>query len=226
MRFPMLHTLTLSSSDSATMKGCFLPGAADLTFPALTRLRLSDFASFSVLIADLGVSTRECAIVAQAHPDYRAMRTLVDGWRAMGVPLRSLAVDSPRFLDAGALNWLKKNVEEFTRLVPNMRGARVWLCLVTLGRAICSSLDFSPWGSNSSLLLLAWRARLLPDVYQLAALKVLCCVGERCPSCLLSLVSPMQRRTGHLIELPPEWCPMRTLVLDWPSHPTEQRVFP
>ncbi|KAJ7636523.1 hypothetical protein FB45DRAFT_864555 [Roridomyces roridus] len=126
MTFPVLHTLTLSSNSIA---GRSLPGLDGIKFPALRRLRLNNFVSCSILISELGVSPLESSIqppwptltdlTVTGDPDYRAMRALVDTRRAMGVPIRSLTVDSPRFLDAGALNWLKKNVEEFTRLVPN-----------------------------------------------------------------------------------------------------------
>ncbi|KAJ7618062.1 hypothetical protein FB45DRAFT_933221 [Roridomyces roridus] len=128
MTFPVLHTLTLSSNSIA---GHFLPGPNGVEFPALTRLRLSDFASCSNLITELGVSALESAafipwrtltdLTVTGDPDYRALRTLVDARSAMGVPIRSLTVDSPLFIDASALNWLKRNVEEFTRVVPNPR---------------------------------------------------------------------------------------------------------
>ncbi|KAJ7715517.1 hypothetical protein DFH07DRAFT_862821 [Mycena maculata] len=114
--FPALRTLRLASIESST-----LPAYLRIAFPALAHLSLLHVDSRPFLKALSSDSDSEPVLwpnmltLVLDNADYRALCSVVDARIAARCPLAVLEVDSPKFIDTSALQWLQTHVHGFKR---------------------------------------------------------------------------------------------------------------
>ncbi|KAF7375669.1 F-box domain-containing protein [Mycena sanguinolenta] len=119
IEFPSLRTLKLARIRGYTMHG---PGYLAVAFPFLERLSLlhvdcSTFLS-SLSKADPIFWPRLNNLTVD-NANYRTLRSVVEARSALGCPLASLEVDTPKIIDSSSLHWLQNHVS----LKRNLRAA-------------------------------------------------------------------------------------------------------